>query len=303
MACRIDKQRLADDGRTVVEQVDFTWDGVTLCEQTTRGEGIPNPVSLIWNHSGLTPLAQTERIITVGADQDEIDSRFFGIITDLVGLPTQLVDEEGKVSWHTRSTLWGSTTWTRKSSAHMPLRFPGQYFDAESGLYYNLHRYYEPDVARYFSPDPLGLTAAPNPSAYVTNPHTVCDPLGLMPEGCKKVVYGESKGTGKDLKRSATVGDDNWQFNTGHAFDRPHTGPGGVQNDVRTTGLAADEIEQAIVNSVYDHVAGGGTIPRVGPGYTGPWNGEVKINGHSIGYRVSRTPDDVYRVATYWLNP
>ncbi|MFF2407198.1 putative T7SS-secreted protein [Streptomyces sp. NPDC058092] len=303
LARRIDKQRLAVDGETVAEQVDFTWDGTTLCEQTTHAEDMPNAVTLTWNHQGLKLLTQTERITAAEAGQHEIDSRFFGIITDLIGAPTQLVDEEGTLVWHSRATLWGSTTWTKKSTAHTPLRFPGQYHDFETELYYNLHRYYEPGVGRYASPDPLGLGAAPNSSAYVINPHTICDPLGLMPSECKKIAYGKSKGEGQDLKRSATVGNDEWQFNTGHGFDRVHTGRDGVPNDLRTTGLTPDQIEQGIVNSVYDHIENGGTVPRVGPGFTGPLDGEMRIEGHSIGYRVSQTPDDVYRVVTYWLNP
>lgn len=59
---RISKQRLALDGETVLEQIDFTWDGATLCEQTTHSEAISNPVTLTWEHDGLRPLTQTERI-------------------------------------------------------------------------------------------------------------------------------------------------------------------------------------------------------------------------------------------------
>jgi RHS repeat-associated protein len=61
--------------------------------------------------------------------------------------------------------------------------FPGQYLDDETGLAYNLHRYYDPDTARYVSQDPLGAAPAPNPATYVHNPHTWADPLGLNPRG------------------------------------------------------------------------------------------------------------------------
>ncbi|MFJ8820639.1 putative T7SS-secreted protein [Streptomyces sp. NPDC102467] len=299
---RTAKLRMAADGTTVAQRTTFTWDDTTLCEQTTYAAELPGPVTVTWDHKGLHPVAQTERLGVADAPQEEIDSRFFAVVTDLVGTPRELVDESGAVAWRTRSTLWGTTTWNKDATTYTPLRFPGQYFDPETGLHYNYFRHYDPETARYLTTDPLGLAPAPNASAYVTNPHTVCDPLGLMPSDYKKVTYGESKGAGKDLKRTAQVGDDGWQFNTGHGYDRPHTGPNGV-NDLRTTGLTADQIEQGIVNSVYDHMKNGGTVPKVGPGFTGPMDGSMKIGGHDIGYRVSQTPDSVYRVATYWLNP
>lgn len=177
---RTAKQRLAADGESVLEQTDFTWDGPTLVEQTTTTPDLPHPVTLTWGHDGLRPVAQTERI-TEATTQREIDTRFFAIVTDLVGTPTELVDDSGTIAWRSRSTLWGTTTWAADSTAYTPLRFPGQYFDPETGHHYNFHRYYDPDSARYLSPDPLGLAPALNPATYVHNPHTWTDPLGLAP--------------------------------------------------------------------------------------------------------------------------
>ncbi|MGW7135597.1 putative T7SS-secreted protein [Streptomyces xanthophaeus] len=151
------------------ETTHFTWDGTTLCEQTTED------ITLTWDHAGLRPLAQTER------RKDSTDERFFAIVTDLIGTPTELVDESGELAWRTRTTLWGTTTWTRGATAYTPLRFPGQYFDPESGLHYNHFRYYDPESARYLSQDPLGLVPAPNPATYVNNPQTWTDPRGLSP--------------------------------------------------------------------------------------------------------------------------
>ncbi|WP_405449637.1 putative T7SS-secreted protein [Streptomyces erythrochromogenes] len=151
------------------ETVHFTWDGTTLCEQTTED------ITLTWDHAGLRPLAQTER------RNDSTDERFFAIVTDLIGTPTELVDESGDLAWRTRTTLWGTTTWTRDATAYTPLRFPGQYFDPESGLHYNHFRYYDPESARYLSQDPLGLAPAPNTATYVNNPQTWSDPRGLSP--------------------------------------------------------------------------------------------------------------------------
>ncbi|MET9812956.1 putative T7SS-secreted protein [Streptomyces sp. NPDC006355] len=178
---RIAKQLLADDSETVLEETRFTWDGMVLCEQTTVSHDVPDIVALTWDHRGSIPLTQTERILSRDAGQQEIDRRFFAIVTDLVGTPTELVAENGDIAWHTRSTLWGTTAWNRSSIAYTPLRFPGQYHDPETGLHYNLFRHYDPATARYLTPDPLGLAPAPNPAAYVHNPHTWSDPLGLSP--------------------------------------------------------------------------------------------------------------------------
>lgn len=68
----------------------------------------------------------------------------------------------------------------------------GQYFDPESGLHYNYFRHDDPETARYLSYDPLGLAPAPNPAAYVPNPHTWVDPMGLA--ACPTFTPGETLG-------------------------------------------------------------------------------------------------------------
>jgi RHS repeat-associated protein len=183
---RTAKQRLAADGESVVEETRFTWDGLTLCEQTSHQPGQPHTIALTWDHRDVVPLAQTERILSADSRQAEIDRRFFAIATDLIGTPTELVDESGDIAWRSRSTLWGTTAWARDSSTYTPLRFPGQYYDPETGLHYNYFRHYDPETGRYTSPDPLGLAPAPNPVAYVGNPYSGCDPLGLMPKYTKE---------------------------------------------------------------------------------------------------------------------
>ena len=56
----------------------------------------------------------------------------------------------------------------------------GQYFDAETGLHYNYHRYYDPKIGRYLTPDPIGLAGGINPFVYANlNPINLIDPYGL----------------------------------------------------------------------------------------------------------------------------
>lgn len=87
---RTAKLRLDADGDTVVERVTFMWDGTTVCEQTSVSRKLPHPVTLTWDHRDQRPVAQSERFTDPDAPQEEIDSRFFAIVTDLVGTPTEL---------------------------------------------------------------------------------------------------------------------------------------------------------------------------------------------------------------------
>lgn len=170
---RLSKQRLGENGEAA-DQTLFTWHDSILVEETT------GTVTLTWNHEDLHPVAQTRTI----RGQEEIDQSFYAIVTDLIGAPTHLFDETGEVVWRMRSSVWGVAT-AVAGTEQMPLRFPGQYADEETGWYYNCHRHYDPAVARYSSPDPLGLVPAPNPYSYPHNPQTWADPLGLAPRGPK----------------------------------------------------------------------------------------------------------------------
>ncbi|MDT0305459.1 RHS repeat-associated core domain-containing protein [Streptomyces sp. DSM 44917] len=204
---RIAKERLADDGSGhVVERIDFIWDGTALVEQLiTRAPEHP-VVALTWDHDGLRTLTQIERLVRP-CTQEEIDRRFFSIVTDVIGTPTELISEQGEIAWRRRSTLWGITAWAKEASTFTPLRFPGQYYDPESGLHYNYHRYYSPETARYLSPDPMGLAPAPNPMAYVHNPHTWLDPLGLM--ACEHPAITETRqGAGSMVSQHPMTADE-----------------------------------------------------------------------------------------------
>ncbi|MFI1187335.1 putative T7SS-secreted protein [Streptomyces californicus] len=178
---RIAKQRLAAEGRGITEETTFTWDGITLCEEVHRNESHQNSISLTWEHKGIQPVIQSERVLRSTLGQEVVNSRFFAIITDIIGTPKELIGETGDVAWISQSPLWGETSWSKTSEAYAPLRFPGQYHDPESGLHYNLHRYYSPECGRYLTQDPLGITPSPNPFSYVGNPTTWIDPLGLSP--------------------------------------------------------------------------------------------------------------------------
>jgi RHS repeat-associated protein len=165
---RIAKEQHATDG--TVRRWDFFWDGPVLVES---GDGTTT-TTWEWDEEG-RPLSQL--------DQREVDTRFYAIVTDLVGMPSELLDEDGAVVWRSVADLWGAVRERSESGVHCPLRYPGQYADEETGWHYNVERYYDPASGRYQSPDPLGLAPAPDPHGYVLNPTVWSDPFGLAP--CK----------------------------------------------------------------------------------------------------------------------
>ncbi|MGW0895371.1 RHS repeat-associated core domain-containing protein, partial [Saccharopolyspora sp. NPDC002578] len=180
-------------GDRILEQIDFTWDGVVLAEQA-HTDGVPGGLQFadlhvtVWDYEPGTfrPLAQRERAPLRHAPQQWVDQQFYSIVTDLVGSPSELINDQGGVAWFHRTTLWGNTLDHSRTGAYTPLRFPGQYADPETGLNYNFHRHYDPATGRYGSGDPLGLDGDVAVHSYVHNPTEWIDPLGLAPEGCRR---------------------------------------------------------------------------------------------------------------------
>jgi RHS repeat-associated protein len=172
-----------------VERVLFTWDGFVLAEQTAFApDTIPRCTVWNWERDRFSPVTQVERVPVRDRPQDWVDERFYSIVTDLVGAPAELVDDQGALAWRARTTLWGTAlTGAAPGGAYCPLRFPGQYHDPETALNYNFHRHYDPDTGQYASLDPLGLAPGPNPRGYVANPLGALDPLGLAPD-CERAL-------------------------------------------------------------------------------------------------------------------
>ncbi len=85
------------------------------------------------------------------------------------------------VVWSAQYSAFGEAT-AEIETIKNHLRFPGQYYDAETGLHYNYHRYYDLDTSRYMSTDPIGLKGGEvNLYAYVrNNPVGSFDNLGLL---------------------------------------------------------------------------------------------------------------------------
>jgi len=107
-------------------------------------------------------------------------NRYYFFQNDRLGTPQRLLSQEGRTVWHAKARAFGATNVDSASTVTNNLRFAGQYFDHETGLHYNRHRYYDPRLGRYLTPDPIGLAGGVNFYAYVENdPINMVDPTGL----------------------------------------------------------------------------------------------------------------------------
>lgn len=103
---------------------------------------------------------------------------------DQIGAPLSITNSTGAVVWR-----WDHDPYGRIQPNQNPnslgtfvynLRFPGQYYDQESGLHYNWHRFYDPAIGRYVTADPIGLNGGINLYGYsANNPISLTDRLGL----------------------------------------------------------------------------------------------------------------------------
>ena len=103
---------------------------------------------------------------------------------DHLGTPQELTDMNGEIAWAAEYKAWGYaydalSKAGRQAGLKQPLRFQGQYYDHETGLHYNRHRYYDPHSGRFVSKDPIGLVGGWNLHGYVRNPIQRTDPVGL----------------------------------------------------------------------------------------------------------------------------
>jgi RHS repeat-associated protein len=109
----------------------------------------------------------------------------FPVLSDHLGTPRQVINASKQVRWKWDNTEPFGANAANQNPASLGvfaynLRFPGQYFDAETGLHYNYFRDYNPQTGRYIESDPIGLSGGLNTFGYVGgNPISLIDPLGL----------------------------------------------------------------------------------------------------------------------------
>lgn len=131
-------------------------------------------------------------------DYDTIDAdpalgRVYSVFGNHLGVPIAVEDAAGKLVWRARRVdVYGALEVEAESELELNLRWPGHYFDADTGLFYNRFRYYDPELGRYLQSDPIGQRGGVNVYAYSPNPLRSVDVLGLHGETKNSRSEGDS---------------------------------------------------------------------------------------------------------------
>jgi len=156
---------------------EFVWHHDQLCADMEASRGVR---VFVHHPNGGHPLLQAEK------------GEVFHVVANQVGQPRELIDAAGRVAWAARHDAWGRVLeerWdetgekSRGYRVRSPFQLLGQYEDQETGLAITRYRFFDPEVGRWLSPDPLGIRGGLNLQAFDGTPTLDVDPLGLSTGG------------------------------------------------------------------------------------------------------------------------
>lgn len=165
----------------------FLWDGLTLLQEMRGAQA----ATYLYEANCAIPVARIDSGAVSSEDQASHQAGTYYFHCDVSGLPEEMTAASGDLAWTAQYEVWGNTVaerWTSEQAGAQALnetplpqnlRFQGQYLDRESGLHYNTFRFYDPDIGRFISPDPIGLAGGTNLYQYAPNPMGWSDPFGL----------------------------------------------------------------------------------------------------------------------------
>ncbi|EFV4957826.1 type IV secretion protein Rhs [Salmonella enterica] len=181
---RVEKHELDAEGKPY-NRTTFLWDGMRLAQECRLGRS--SSLYIYSDQGSHEPLARVDRAAPGEADE------VLYYHTDVNGAPEEMTDSGGNIVWEAGYQVWGNLTHEKETRpVQQNLRFQGQYLDRETGLHYNLYRFYDPDIGKFISGDPIGLAGGPNLYAYAPNPLGWIDPLGLKVCGLKNKDLGKN---------------------------------------------------------------------------------------------------------------
>ncbi|MCH5556181.1 RHS domain-containing protein [Pseudomonas syringae pv. syringae] len=150
----------------------FLWQGLRMLREESPGQS-----SLyLYEPGSYAPLARVDE------KEGEVENKVYYFHTDQIGTPLEMTDAEGQIVWQAKYRAWGAVEKLVVNEVEQNLRFQGQYFDVETGLHYNTFRYYDPEIGRFTTQDPIGLLGGFNLYRYTPNPVRWTDALGLVHE-------------------------------------------------------------------------------------------------------------------------
>ena len=175
---RTRKVKVTATGATRTFVYHYDMQGQLISE--TKEDGTPVR-SYVW--------ADNEPIAQIQYKPNQQSDQLLYVHTDQINTPRLATDSTLTPVWRWEAQAFGQGQPDNDPdddniNNFVRLRHPGQYYDSESGLFYNWNRYYDPKVGRYVTSDPVGLAGGLNTFAYALNsPARWTDPTGLMGQG------------------------------------------------------------------------------------------------------------------------
>ena len=286
-------------------RVEFYWGAVLLGQATSA------PFSVPWNKVAAgnytftakafdnSNASATSGTVSVTVNEQTVAPGVYYIESDHLNTPRVIKGQNHNVVWK-----WNGDPFAEAAANEDPdsdrirfdyaLRFPGQYYDKETGLNYNYFRSYDPQTGRYVQSDPIGLEGGINTYTYVEgNPISYIDPFGLEVywNGHQKpnqaVIdlieqIGKCNGD-KDIYGTSTVRD-----------EKTNKAAGGKPRSRHLTGDAADvyvpgqSSEETAAQAVGVGAIGVGTYDRAHGGHTHIDDRRQEWNGHNSGTQKNR---------------
>jgi RHS repeat-associated protein len=159
----------------------YYWDGIRLAAEV-RYDGSCRA----YIYAEDTALAPFLFVDYEGLEAAPDSGTRYYVFTNQISAPICVEDDGGRQVWSAQIGPYGKAQVDPASTIEMPLRFPGHYFDRETGLHYNGFRYFSPELGRYLESDPAGLAGGINAYAYRHRPLITVDINGLGKKSGKK---------------------------------------------------------------------------------------------------------------------
>ena len=160
----------------------YLWNGNIPLHEWRTGERYEDGGLKSYSEDLKTWLFEEESFVPLALIQD---GKAYSIVCDQLGTPMEAYDEEGREVWYRRLDMNGKVLeetqpgLTLEGYVSIPFLFQGQYYDHETGLAYNRFRYYDPELGRYISEDPIRLAGGVALFGYVEDVNSWLDILGL----------------------------------------------------------------------------------------------------------------------------